>query len=342
MNLTSDAPLAPLTTLGVGGAARFFIEAKDEKEIEEAIAFAKEQNLPLFVLGNGSNVLVPDTGIEGVVVKMAIAGVMCENEGESAVLTAGAGTPWEEVVDAASGHNLFGIENLAGIPGTVGGAAVQNIGAYGAELAAVFAYAECIDAVTGERSRVGRNEAAFGYRTSFFKKHRELVVVRVALCLSKKRTPNLAYPDLARAQENGVPLETPAEIASAIRAIRAEKFPYAPNEGTAGSFFKNPVVSSACADALAARFPGLPLFPQGEREMKLPLSWLLDHALALKGFARGKVRLYEQQPLVIVARRGATAVEVEAFADEIAERVYKATGIIIDREVELFGATKEV
>lgn len=335
--MSNPTPLAPFTTLGVGGNARFFIEARTEKDIDDAILLARHYTLPLFALGGGSNVLVPDKGVEGVVLRMAMRDIAFKNNTDATRLIADAGASWEEVVDAVGTRGLFGIENLAGIPGTVGGAAVQNIGAYGAELADTFAYADIIDSATGARRRIARAEAAFAYRTSFFKEHREIIITRVALRLLKRAAPNLAYADLLRAREEGVPCATPAEIARAVRAIRSRKFPCATGEGTAGSFFKNPVISRSLADSLATRFPGLPTFPQENGSVKVSLAWILDHALSLKGYARGHVRLYEEHPLVIVARAGALAAEVDALAREVEERVHEATGITIEREVETFG-----
>ncbi|MCX6787656.1 MAG: UDP-N-acetylmuramate dehydrogenase [Candidatus Kaiserbacteria bacterium] len=337
MRIEEYVSIAPFTTFHIGGEARFFIEAQTEKDIEEAIVHARERGLTLHPLGSGSNVLVPDEGVAGVVLKIALSDITFEDNGADTLLVAGAGARWEDVVDAAVSRGLFGIENLAGIPGTVGGAAVQNIGAYGAELADTFAYADVIDSVTGASRRLDRSEAAFSYRTSFFKMHRELIIARVALQLKKSATPNIAYPDLVRAQAEGASLATPGEIACAIRAIRAAKFPQSAEEGTAGSFFKNPIVSRAVAAELTQRFPGVPQFVQEDGTVKIPLAWLLDHALALKGFTKNNVRLYEKQPLVIVARAGARAEEVDAFARDVAERVHAATGITIEREVETFG-----
>lgn len=338
MKLEEYVPLAPLTTLGVGGEARFFIEAHSEKDIEEAAAYARERRLPLFPLGGGSNLLVPDEGVEGVVVKVAINDVVFEDAGVETLVIAGAGARWEDIVDCAAERGLFGIENLAGIPGTVGGAAVQNIGAYGAELASVFAYADAVDSTTGLSRRVAGNEAAFGYRTSLFKKDRSLIVTRAAFRLRARGTPDISYPDLLRAQAEGVPLSAPSEIAAAVRAIRAKKFPNSAEEGTAGSFFKNPVIPRDLADALAERFPGVPAFPQKGGTVKISLAWLLDHALSLKGFSKGAARLYEKHPLVIVARTRARAEDVDALAHEVSARVFAETGISIEREVETFGA----
>lgn len=334
--IKTQLSLAPFTTFHIGGPARVFIEAHTEEEVEAARAEAARRALPLVPLGNGSNILVPDTGVEGVVLKMALRDIAFEDREDDTLLIAGAGLAWDTVVDAAVAQGLFGIENLAGIPGTIGGASVQNIGAYGASFSDVFAYADTIDRVTGARVRVTHAEAGFGYRASSFKTIRNLIITRVALRLSKRAELNLSYPDLARAREEGVLLTTQAEIAYAVRAIRTKKFPQAAEEGTAGSFFKNPVIPQAAAAALGARYPGLPVFPHEEGSAKLSLAWILDHILSLKGYAVGRARLYEKQPLVVVARAGALAREVETLACEVEERVRAVTGIVTEREVETF------
>lgn len=337
MNPRENVLLAPFTTFHIGGPARFFVEAKNEREVEEVIAFARTHAVPLLVLGGGSNVLVPDAGVAGVVLRIGCSDIVFETDGADVLLVAGAGASWDAAVDAAAERGLFGIENLAGIPGTVGGAAVQNIGAYGAELTKVFEYADVIDSATGARRRLTKSDAAFAYRTSIFKKQRGHIIMRVGMRLAGSARPDLSYPDLARLHAAGEALTTPAEIVRAVRGIRAGKFPRNAAEGTAGSFFKNPVVSRELANELALRFPGLPAFPQEDGRVKLSLAWLLDHALSLKGHTIGSVRLYEKQPLVIVARAGARAQEVDALAQEIAKRVHAVLGIAVEREVETFG-----
>ncbi|MFZ2167587.1 MAG: UDP-N-acetylmuramate dehydrogenase [Minisyncoccia bacterium] len=337
MNIQEHISLAPFTTFRIGGPARVFVEAHSEEDIQAAIALARDRGLPLYALGAGSNVLVPDAGVEGVVLRVCVDGLLFEDAGDSELLVGGAGTPWEEVVDAVALRGVFGIENLAGIPGTLGGAAVQNIGAYGVELSSVFAYADVVDSKTGDARRVDAREAAFAYRTSLFKEHRTLIIVRVALRLAKKGQLNTAYADLARVQAEGTFLATLVDVVREVRVIRAAKFPSLLEEGTAGSFFKNPIIPNEQALELAQRFPGLPVFPQKDGTAKVSLAWLLDHALSLKGYASGNVRLYEKQPLVMVARDGATGAEVDAFAMYVSERVFAETGIVIEREVETFG-----
>lgn len=340
MKIQENKPLAPFTTLGVGGSARFFIEVKTAQELEEAVAFAHKKKLPLFVLGKGSNVLIPDEGIAGVVVKIGAQSLAVVEQDAEIRMTVGAGVVWDDVVDEAGKREVFGLENLAGIPGSLGGAVVQNIGAYGAEFSQVFLYADVVDSISGKAHRIESKEAMFAYRTSFFKQNPHLLIFSATLRLLKGTQPNTSYADLARAQASGTPLATPKEIASAVRAIRAKKFPKISGEGTAGSFFKNPSVSREKAEELTKRFPGLPTFPQENGTLKLPLAWILDSALSLKGYTHGRARLYEEHPLVIVAGNDATAKEVEELAQDVAKRVFEATGITIEREVETFGAQR--
>lgn len=337
MNPFEHVSLAPLTTLRIGGEARFLITVHTEQDIDEAIEFARQRSAPLVVIGEGSNLLIPDAGFEGVVLRCAVRGITFADEGDTVLVTAGAGELWEDLIDAVAKRGLFGIENLAGIPGSVGGAAVQNIGAYGAEFSETFVSADTIDRATGARRSIGASEASFGYRTSVFKKDRSHLITRVVLRLRHAGPPNLSYADLARAKEGGIPLATSEDVVRAVRAIRARKFPDPSHEGSAGSFFKNPVITPEAAATLVARYPGLPTFPQPDGSVKVSLAWILDHVLSLKGFTQGHVRLYEKQPLVIVAEQGAKASEVDAIAQLVMERVQKETGIILEREVETLG-----
>ncbi len=336
--VSENIPIAPFTTLGVGGTARFFMEAQTDRDVESAVAFAQQHTLPLFPLGEGSNILVPDAGVKGVVLKMSLQDIRIEEDGDSVLLIAGTGVPWEKVVSEAAARGVFGIENLAGIPGSMGGAAVQNIGAYGAEFANTFEYADTIDSTTSTQRRINRADASFAYRTSIFKKNRSLIITRVALRLAKQATPNTAYADLESARAKGVPLTLPIDIVRAVRSIRAQKFPRGAGEGTAGSFFKNPVLPQAKFYELAKNFPDMPAFPQKDGMVKISLAWLLDHVLSLKGFSIGRARLYEKQPIVIVASAGARADEVDALATEVERKIFIAIGIRIEREVEMFGS----
>ncbi len=342
MTSPEDVLLAPYTTFRIGGPAQFFKEAKTEEDIHHAISFVQSHTIPLLPLGGGANILVPDKGVHGLVLKIEIGGVVWKERETHVELLVGSGQPWDLVVKEAAGRGLWGIENLAGIPGTMGGATVQNIGAYGTELSEIFVFADTINAKTGEERRIAKEECAFGYRDSIFKKHPELIITRVGLILSRTATPKLSYPDLVLAKERDEALETPYDIAQTVRAIRARKFPDISMTGTAGSFFKNPLITKEQALRLTNQFPDLRQFPQQDGRVKIALAWVLDHALHLRGFTKGPVRLFERQPLVIVAERGATSADVDELAKEVAKRVFDATNIVIEREVETFGARKNL
>ena len=350
MTITERVPLASLTTFRIGGPARFVAECSNEDDIESALAFARERGLPFFVLGGGSNTLASDEGFEGVIIRpMFGEGPLFEDQPDGRVLlTAGAGAAWDALAASAAERGLWGIENLSGIPGTLGGAVVQNIGAYGAALSQTFAWAEAFDTETGSVRRFLPAACAFGYRDSAFKRSAgRYIIMRTALSLSKEAAPNFSYhdpnrsyKDLSRAlSANERP--SAAEVRAAILSIRADKFPDLSKEGTAGSFFENPILPEAAANALRARYPELPLFPMPETaDIKVPLGWILDHVLHLRGYELGTARLFERQAMVIAARDGATAHDVDALAREVAERVLDATGIEIEREVHSLYASK--
>jgi UDP-N-acetylmuramate dehydrogenase len=334
MIVRENVVLAPFTTLGVGGRTSFFVEVSSATEIAAAIAFAKKEQLPVFVLGKGSNILVPDEGVSGVVIHFTGRDVVFSRKESHLEILADAGALWDKIVQDVTTEGVFGVENLAAIPGSVAGAVVQNIGAYGSELQSVFAYAAVTDMRTGEHTYIQKTDAQFGYRTSIFKQHPEHLITQVIFHLPYAACANLAYPDLRKENEKGTPLASPQDIVQAVRAIRAQKFP---QKGSAGSFFKNPILPAIQASELLQRFPGLPSFSHEEGRTKIPLAWILDRILDLKGYTKGAVRLYEKQPLVIVTSEGATAVDVEMLATDIETRVYEATGIRIEREVETFG-----
>ncbi len=335
MSIRENVPLRDLTTLRAGGAARYVIECNDEASVREALAFAQEKHLPFAVLGQGSNVLASDSGYEGVVLRMQIQGIVSEEEGDLVTLVAGSGVSWDALVTEAAQLGLWGIENLAGIPGTVGAAPVQNIGAYGAEIKETVAWVEVLNSKTGNIERIQNADCGFGYRDSRFKHEPWLVILRVAFTLSKTASPRIGYSDLAACKERGEDLSSPAAIGEAVRKVRSKKFPDLSVSGTAGSFFKNPIVSSEKHAELAKRYGAVPSFPV-EGGVKIPLAFILDRVLGLKGFAEGNVSLFGNQPLVLVAEENATAEEIDLFATAIANKVHEETGIKIEREVRHF------
>jgi len=329
MQLREQVPLSLLTTFKVGGAARYVAECRSVEDVREAVAFAVREGLPYSPLGEGSNLLAPDEGYEGMLLHLRIPDFEVRDDG---LVIAGAGVIWDQVVRQAGLRGLWGIENLAGIPGTIGAAPVQNIGAYGAEFADTLVYVDAYDASANEVLRLSATECAFGYRESRFKKEPSLIIASVALQLSRDGAPKVEYKDLAARADAGEPLTTPREIADAVRSVRSYKFPNLQEYGTGGSFFKNPIIPEAAYEALKARYDGIPGFPVAGG-VKVPLAWILDHVLSLRGYALGNASLFKRQPLVLVAHKGATAGDVNALASDVTRKVFDATGIRIEREV---------
>lgn len=333
MIVRENVPLAALTTLRVGGAARYVASCTSEEDVREALVFAQEHEVPWRVLGGGSNVLASDEGFPGVIIHMQIDRLAVVPDTDHVFVFAGAGVVWDDLVHAAAAEGLWGIENLAGIPGTVGAAPVQNIGAYGTELKDTLYMCHALDVRTGEVRKFMNEDCEFGYRESRFKHDKNLIILSLVLTLHEDGMPQTTYKDLATYAASGALLSTPEVVGDAVRAIRARKFPDVRMFGTAGSFFKNPVVSTDVYEKLRATHTELPGFPQ-ENGVKIPLAFILDKVLGLRGYREGNVALFSEQPLVLVTDIGASAQEVDAFAQTIAARVYDATAITIEREVQ--------
>lgn len=335
MQIEESIALAPFTTFRIGGAARFFCIAKTADDVREAVEYATQHALAVFVLGGGSNVLVPDEGFNGLVIKIECMGVEVAHEGSRVRITAGAGESWDALVLRAVGEDAWGIENLSGIPGTVGGACVQNIGAYGAAFSQVLESIEVFDTKTRTVKMLSREACTFGYRGSIFKEEEgRYIVLRATLVLTTTPAPNVSYKDLkARFADRSMDLRA---IRAAVLEIRAAKFPDLSAEGTAGSFFKNPIMPRAEAEVLKQTYPDMPLFDMPETDgVKVPLAWLLDNALHLKGMAVGGARLFENQVLVIAATRNTLAHDVKELASEVQKKVFNELKIKIEAEVKI-------
>ncbi len=330
MDIQENVPLAPLTTFRIGGPARFLLRARTVEDVRQSLDFARNKGLALLVLGGGSNMLVRDEGWGGVVLKLELRGTSFLEEGR---VFAAAGEEWDALVKESVARGLWGIENLSGIPGSCGGAPVQNIGAYGTELKDVLESVDVLERATGALKRLSAEECVFGYRTSMFKKEPErFVILGMTLRLKRSGAPNLSYRDLAAAfAAEGTPALS--DVRDAVLTIRAGKFPDLAQEGTAGSFFLNPVVSDMKARDLAERFPGLPVFSV-EGGAKISLAFILDR-LNLKGLSCGGARLYEHQPLVLVATRGASSSDALSLAQRVSARVREEIGIEIEKEVRV-------
>ena len=335
--IRENEPLCTLTTWKTGGEAQFFGSVTTEAELVEAVLYARPRSLKLTVIGGGSNVLVSDTGVKGLLIQMAIKGIEAHEVGSEVFLTVGAGEVFDEVIAETVDRGYWGLENLSHIPGTVGATPVQNVGAYGVEVGSLISLVRVYDTVLETFSSMSASDCQFGYRDSIFK-HREgerYVVTAVTYCLSKQANPQIVYRDLAERFNHLIP--TQADIRAAVIDVRSKKFPDWHTVGTAGSFFKNPIVIRTEYEALQATYPELPMYEVDAAHVKVPLGWILDHILKLKGQGTATVGCFEGQALVLVNRGGANTSDVVSFANSIVNKVFEQTGITVEWEVRLLG-----
>lgn len=327
--------LKDLTTFQIGGPARYLLKIKNEDDLRAAFSFAKTRHLSIFVLGGGSNLLISDKGFNGLVIKNEIKGIKFIDKNEDRViLEVGSGENLDELIDLVSSQNIFGLENLSGIPGTVGGAAVQNAGAYGSELKDFIISISGLNINNGKEFTYERSICQYGYRDSIFKKNKKLFITRISLELNKKPAVNIEYQVL-KDKLNGVSDITPLGVRTAVLNIRNEKLPDWHILGTAGSFFKNPIISTNEFSKLKEKFPNLPSFVEEKSKIKLPLAWILDQLCQLRGYREDKIGLYEKQPIVLVNFGEAKAEEVINFSKKIKNLVRDKTGLEIFEEVEI-------
>ncbi len=339
MEFLEHVPLAPFTTLRIGGPARWFATVRTEDDVSEAVGFAAERGLSLFVLGGGSNLLVADEGFPGLVLHMSIEGKELSEDGH--LLNAGAGEDWDALVQFAVERDLAGMECLAGIPGTVGGTPVQNVGAYGQEVSETIRVVRCLDTRTSTFVELPNEACGFGYRTSLFNTTEpgRYIVTRVDFSLVPGGAPKLTYADL---RKRFAPGETPQlrAVADTVRAIRRTKSMVVdasdPNSRSAGSFFQNPVVASTLiqqvAQAAGVDVATVPHWPAGENRVKLPAAWLLERAGFVRGYVMGRAGISTNHTLALISRGDCTASEIEGLRDRIIDTVHTRFGITLHQE----------
>ncbi len=335
MKIRNNVRLAPYTTFKIGGPARYFCTVTNEAEVVEAVTFARLTKVPFFVLGGGSNLLISDHGFPGLVMKNEIAGLSYEATGSSVLVRAGAGLCWDSIVQKTVSRGLYGLENLSAIPGTAGASAVQNIGAYGAEVGNLIRHVRAFDAEKSVFVDLSHAACAFSYRDSMFKQRKgRYVITAVTYGLSTRGNTDIEYKDLSAyfAEKGRSP--TLAAVRRAVIAIRKRKLPDWKKWRTAGSFFKNPMLSSRQYASLKKEYPELPGFPTSGGKVKIQLAWILDKLCQARGLTVGHVGTFEKQALVVVAKAGATAEEVISFTNELSRCVYRLTGISVEAEVE--------
>jgi len=339
MNLQRDVPLAPLTTLGIGGPARSFVRAESPAEIEETVRWAGERGEPLLVLGGGSNVLIADEGFPGVVLHVDLRGIHVASQSAHAVtVDVAAGERWDDFVAMAAGNGWAGIECLSGIPGSAGATPIQNVGAYGQDVSETIVGVEVLDRSSGRMSSLTNEQCCFAYRSSLFKiaERDRYIVLSVRFRLIPGGAPAVRYPEL---QEHlGESAGDLRRVRESVLAIRRRKGmvldPADPDTRSDGSFFTNPVLSPAEYERLGLR--DAPHFPAGD-SVKLSAAWLIEHAGFHKGLRHGNAGISSKHTLAIINRGGATAREVLELVRMIQNGVREKFGVELQPEPNFIG-----
>ena len=338
--------LGQFTTIGIGGPARYFVRAQTVDELREALAWATERDLPLFILGGGSNLLISDDGFPGLVIQVDLRGITVESEDRFATVKVAAGEPWDPFVEHTVGQGWAGVECLSGIPGSTGATPIQNVGAYGQEVSETIIRVEALDRTTGIVKSFTNGDCRFGYRSSLFKNHEpnRYIVLSVTFRLERGGAASVRYPELRKAlDEQGVSIDDLPGVRAAVIAIRKRKGMVIdrddPDTRSDGSFFMNPIISAAALEDFRAR-PGTesaPSFDAGEGMVKLSAAWLIENAGFRKGFTHGNVGLSSKHSLAIVNRGSGTASEVRELVELIQGRVREQFGVDLHPEPNFIG-----
>jgi len=334
VRVEEQIPLAPLTTIGIGGPARFFVRATNVDEVRDALAWAHEHDQRVFLLGGGSNLLISDRGFDGLVIQLDLRGVTIESEDEYAMVKVAAGEPWDAFVAMAVNKGWAGIECLSGIPGSTGATPIQNVGAYGQEVSETIARVEVLDRTTGLVTWFTNWDCRFGYRSSLFKniERDRYIVFSVTFRLRRGGLAAVKYPELQRyIDERGVSLDDLRGVREAVIAIRKRKGmvldPADPDTRSDGSFFMNPIVP----DFEPFRGLDVPHFP-ADNGVKLSAAWLIEHAGFQKGYVHGNAGISTKHTLAIINRGGGTANEVLELVRMIQNRVREKFGVELQPE----------
>ena len=343
LTIQENIPLAPLTTLKVGGAARYFVEAVSEDKVREAVALAKRNQWSLFILGGGSNLVVADSGWPGLVMRIAIGGI--KNGG--GCFEVGAGVDWDELIGRAVAEDYAGIECMSGIPGSVGATPVQNVGAYGQEVSGAIESVRALDLSADRVVTLSNQECGFAYRGSIFNTvaRGRYIILQVTFRLSAGGAPSLKYTDLQEyfATWKGQP--SLAEVREAVREIRRSKgmLIVSGDEDSlsAGSFFKNPVVSESRFKELVgsaeARGLRVPSYPALSAQHKISAAWLVEHSGFSKGYELGRARISNKHALALVNSGRASAADIVRLKDEIQSKVEQQWRILLEPEPVFVG-----
>ncbi|WP_085745064.1 UDP-N-acetylmuramate dehydrogenase [Pseudomonas sp. R45(2017)] len=333
LQVQPQVSLKPFNTFGVDVRAQLFAEAHSDADVREALAYATSHDVPLLVIGGGSNLLLT-ADIPALVLRMATRGIrVISDDGNRVVIEAEAGEPWHPFVQHTLAQGFSGLENLSLIPGTVGAAPMQNIGAYGVEIKDVFAGLTALDRQTGELRDFSLEECNFAYRDSVFKQQPgRWLILRVRFALNRVAHLHLEYgPVRQRLTEQGIEQPTPTDVSRAICSIRSEKLPDPAVLGNAGSFFKNPLVSAAVVAQIKAQHPDLVAYAQPDGQMKLAAGWLIERA-GWKGFREADAGVHKLQALVLVNYGAATGLQLLDLAQRIQKDIAERFNVELEME----------
>lgn len=350
IDIEHNVPLAPYTTLGLGGAAAYLLTCHDEESVAEAVSWTRERKLPHLILGGGSNLVIPDRGFDGAVILLRMQSVEIEMDAHSATISAEAGEIWDDVVETAVERGLSGIECLSGIPGSAGATPMQNVGAYGQEVSETIERVEALELDTLRRRTFSAAECGFGYRQSRFRTRDagRFIILRVVYRLRQThRAPVIRYPELERQIQTTAPEALRSGGRASLRAVRDAVLalrrrksmvfdPADPHSRSAGSFFLNPVISSERFYELEERYRAsggareIPSFPAG-KERKIPAAWLVEEAGFARGFRLRGAGISQNHALALV-NYGGTTEDLLELAGKISAEVKRRFGIELERE----------
>ncbi len=336
MKLQENFNLRPFNTFGITAQARWFAEATDSESLFQLLQYREKLSVPLLILGGGSNVLLVNN-FDGIVIRIAIKGVSQQVEGnDTAIFEVSAGESWEMLVDRSVAGGWGGIENLAMIPGSVGAAPIQNIGAYGAELKDVLVHLEALDLSSYLIKRFTKEECRLGYRTSIFKQEAKsrFVILKVVLRLNRSNVVNLSYPGLEKEVREASKNPTIADVSSAVKRLRKSKLPDPLLLANAGSFFKNPDVDLSTYRHLTEQHPKLVAYPYETGRYKLATAWLIEQC-GWKGYRNGDAGVHSKQPLVLVNYGNASGCQILDLANRIRDSVEAKFGVRLEPEVNI-------
>lgn len=335
MNIRTNISLKDYTTMRLGGNARFMAEAHTEEEVATLCKNAKKQRLPIFVLGGGSNVIITDKGFDGIILRIRVPGFeILANDPSSTTIRIGAGENWDEVVKRTVNMSLSGIEAMSAIPGTAGATPIQNVGAYGQEIADTLQSLQAYDTKTDSFVEIANKDCGFTYRNSIFRDQQKgrYLITHITIKLSKTQLQPPFYESLQKyINTNDINDFSPKSIRDIIIKIRKDKLPDPKESPNSGSFFKNAIVEAWQLENIKKAHPDVPSFSMGDNKFKIPSGWLIERA-GLKGKILHGIKIYEKNALVLINESAKTYEDLANARDEIIAKIYDIFLIKIDQE----------